>query len=268
MDADRGTPERRLGRAVADEFAHVDAWIFDLDGTLYPAATGLERELLRRVVLFLAERLGLSLEDARARHRDYFERFGATLTAVVQLHGIAPSDFIDFVHDIDLTCLKPDPGLADALEGLPGRRLVFTNGSRRHAERVLDALALTPLFEAIGHIEGSGYVGKPQASAYDHFVSAFKVDPRQAAMFDDRPANLAVPHSLGMRTVLVQEPGSAATDTDAPDHATDDLVGFLAGLRSQRTPTGTVRETVATKGALESIKHNKCARKRDYLTTR
>ena len=223
-----GTP----GGCAAAAFSHVSTWIFDLDDTLYPSATGLDAEMRRRVRLFLAQRLHLGPEAAEALHRDYVDRFGATLQAVVELHGVRPADFLRFVHDVDLSRLRPDAKLATALAALPGRRLVFTNGSQRHAQDVLRALDLAHLFEDICHIERHRFVGKPQQAAYDAFVAAFGVEPATAAMFDDRAANLAIPRRLGMRTILVVPPDAPPPDgpPEAADFVTDDLPAFLSGL--------------------------------------
>ena len=66
--------------------------------------------------------------------------------------------------------------------------------------------------------------------------------PRKAAMFEDLARNLAVPHALGMTTVLVVpertrevfREGWELEGRDAPhvDHVTDDLVGFLQSDRA------------------------------------
>lgn len=213
----------------------VDTWVFDLDDTLYPASVGLHGRMKQRVVAFIAEALGVPDQRAEAIHLDYYERFGSTLQAMVELHGVPPMRFLDFVHEIELAGLDPDPRLAAALAALPGRRVVFTNSSARHAETILGVLGIADLFEGVCHIEHCGYVGKPQRSAYDYFFAAHGIDPARAAMFEDRPGNLAVSHERGMRTVLIlpAEGDAAAARGALPGHvhaATADLPHFLAGL--------------------------------------
>src|ERR1700761_4914049 len=125
---------------MRDAFAHVDAWIFDLDDTLYPRSIGVHRQLKHRVVLFIADHMKIDHAAAEAVHLDYYERFGATLQGLVELHGVAPRAFLDFVHDIDLSVLTPNEDLVAALRMLPGRRVIFTNASRAHAAAALNAM--------------------------------------------------------------------------------------------------------------------------------
>ena len=121
----------------AASFAYVEAWVFDLDNTLYPADCKLFAQIDKRMGQFIADRLGLPLEQAQALREAYYYQHGTTLAGLVRLHGVAPHDFLDFVHDIDLGAVLPSPALAAALASLPGRKFIFTNGSRKHAEAAL-----------------------------------------------------------------------------------------------------------------------------------
>ena len=78
----------------------------------------------------------------------------------MQVHKLEPQGFLDYVHDIDLSPVPQLPELAAAVEALPGRRLIFTNGSRRHAERVAEKLGVLHLFEDICDIAACEYVAK------------------------------------------------------------------------------------------------------------
>lgn len=218
------SPRRTPGR-----FADVDTWIFDLDDTLYPRSAGLHEQMKARVVLFIADLMKLSAAEAEAIHTDYYERYGATLQGLMELHGVDPAPFLDFVHAIDLSPLSHDELLVKALETLPGRRIVFTNSSRRHATSVLEALKMTDLFEATYSIEDCGFIGKPQRSAYAGILAAHAIDPRTSAMFDDRVGNLVVPYDLGIRTVLVSPCGDAETSQVSShiDAITESLASFF-----------------------------------------
>lgn len=217
---------------MRDAFAHVDCWVFDLDDTLYPRSRGIHRQLKQRVVLFIADHLKIDPVAAEAVHLDYYDRFGATLQGLVELHGVAPRTFLDFIHDVDLSALVPDDGLIAALRALPGRRVVFTNASRGHAVAALDAMGMADLFDAIGSIEDGDFVGKPHPSAFSGFFAVHGIDPKTSVMFDDRVGNLIVPHDVGMKTVLVVDPEIGELEpVDKPAHVDvviSNLVTFLS----------------------------------------
>ena len=219
---------------VRESFAHVDTWVFDLDDTLYPRSVDLHGQMRDRVVTFIANHMKIDRTAAEAVHRDYYERFGSTLQAMVQLHGVSPNAFLDFVHQIDLSVLVHNEDLIGALRALPGRRIIFTNAPRGHATSALKAMGMADLFEAIASIEDSAFIGKPNLSAFSGFFEAHGVDPKTAAMFEDRPGNLLVPHELSMKTVLVVDPLFEDADRVAkPAHAdliVTDLTGFLRQL--------------------------------------
>ena len=215
-------------------------WIFDLDNTLYPAECNLFAQVDQRMGDYISKTLGVPYPYARHLQKSYYRQFGTTLSGLMQVHKMAPEPFLDYVHDIDLSVLPDVPELRAAIQRLPGRRLIFTNGSRKHAEGVAGKLGLLDLFEDICDITACGFVPKPAAAAFEGMVARHGFEPREAAMFEDMPQNLEVPHALGMATVLIR---STYMDhpiqekmkkwTALPDyihHATDDLTGFLEGL--------------------------------------
>ena len=225
-------------------FGHVTTWVFDLDNTLYPADSGIWPRIDERITLFLVEIFGIDGQSARALHKHYYSRHGATLSGLVQEHLDLTERFLDFVHDIDRSSLKPDPVLAHEIGRLRGRKLIFTNGSRSHAILTAKQLGLDGLFEDAFDIVAAGLTPKPAEGAYDVFFERCGVNPRAAAMFEDVTRNLAVPKAKGMTTTLVtakagrldhREAHDQST-TDAPDVAdfvTDDLPEFLARLNVQ-----------------------------------
>jgi len=221
-------------------FGHVEAWVFDLDNTLYPADCNLFAQIDRRMGEFIADHLGLPLEEAKLLREAYYYEHGTTLAGLVRLHGTEPDAFLDYVHDIDLTAVAPSPDLRSALQALPGRKFIFTNGSRKHAEAVAARLGVAGLFEDICDIHALDYIyPKPMREAYERFVKAYGVVPRQAAMFDDLPHNLEAAHRIGMTTVLVQgvtdhpEHQAMASWTELPahiHHRTEALASFLSAI--------------------------------------
>src|SRR5215467_3086965 len=121
----------------------IETWIFDLDNTLYPVSCRLFDQIHARMTRFIAARFDLSPEAALARQKVYFREHGTTLRGLMVVDRIDPSEFLAFVHDIDLTCVPPDPVLVASLAALPGRKIVHTTGSHRHDHRPLDHLVTT-----------------------------------------------------------------------------------------------------------------------------
>ena len=120
--------------------------------------------------------------------------------------------------------------LRAAITALRGRKIVYTNGSREHARRVVGALGLTGVFDRLYGIEDARYLPKPSSEAFDTLFALDRLDAGRAAMFEDDPRNLAIPHALGLRTVLVTAPGAPEEVHPHVDHRTDDLAAFLAQL--------------------------------------
>ncbi|MCU0908839.1 MAG: pyrimidine 5'-nucleotidase [Rhodobacteraceae bacterium] len=216
---------------VADRFANVRTWVFDLDNTLYPPTARLFDLIDQRMTAYIIRALGVDATSADRLRADYWHRYGTTLAGLMAEHGVDPAPYLVDVHDIPLDRLSPDPDLAARLRDLPGRRIVYTNGSAPYAERVLAARGLTGLFDAVYGVEHAGYRPKPEAAAFATVFARDGLTPAQAAMFEDDARNLAVPHALGLRTVHV---APAPDPADHIHHHTDDLAAFLAPLGQAR----------------------------------
>ncbi|HML14822.1 MAG TPA: pyrimidine 5'-nucleotidase [Xanthobacteraceae bacterium] len=218
-------------------FSHVDTWVFDLDNTLYPRHLNLWQQVDDRIREFVARFLDVTHEEAFRVQKDYYRRYGTTMRGLMTEHGLNPDDFLDFVHEIDHSPLTPNPALGAAIEALPGRKLILTNGTRKHADAVMRRLAIDHHFEGVFDIVAAELEPKPLPQTYDRFLMAHGVDAGHAAMFEDLARNLAVPHALGMTTVLVVPAGTREVfreswELEGPgephvDHVTDDLAGFL-----------------------------------------
>ncbi|MGB8841000.1 MAG: pyrimidine 5'-nucleotidase [Aliidongia sp.] len=215
----------------------IDTWIFDLDNTLYPASSDLFPQISARMGEFIAGRFGLDAEAARAMRTRLFRSHGTTLRGLMVDHGVDPHEFMDYVHDIDLSGLAPARGLAAVFAALPARKLVHTNGSRRHAARILDHLGLAGHVVGIFDIADAGFLPKPDPAGYRTLIGRFGVEPGRAAMVEDMAVNLAPAAALGMVTVLVRSANEWAIDGAEGDwihHRTDDLAGWLAALPARR----------------------------------
>lgn len=207
-------------------FAHVETWVFDLDNTLYPPAIRLFDQIEARMTAYVVQTLGVEAEEANRLRRHYWQTHGTTLAGLMREHSIDPVAYLADVHDIDLSAVAPSASLKHALGRLPGRKIVYTNGSREHARRVTAAVGLEGAFDALYGVEDAGYLPKPEARAFATVFALDGVETRRAAMFEDDHRNLEVPHTLGMRTVLV---GPTATHPHV-HHQTEDLAEFLGRL--------------------------------------
>jgi putative hydrolase of the HAD superfamily len=222
----------------AARFREIETWVFDLDNTLYPVECDLFSQVDQRMGEFIADFLAVDFAEARRVQKDYYRTFGTTLHGLMHRHGVDPHAFLDYVHDIDLSPLTHDAGLARAIGALPGRKYILTNGSRAHAERVAGKLGVLEQFDDVFDIAAGGYMPKPDRAIYERFLERFTVRPEQAAIFEDLSRNLEMPSVLGMATILVtpaacahpdDREGWAPQDREAPhvDHVTDDLKRFL-----------------------------------------
>jgi putative hydrolase of the HAD superfamily len=220
-------------RLLPERLAQAEAWIFDLDNTLYPASCNLFAQVDTRIGAFIADRLGIDGDEAYRLQKHYFRTYGTSLRGLMLHHEVEPREFLDFVHEIDVTPVQPDPTLDEALGRLPGRKVIFTNGSVKHAENVMARLGVGRHFEAIFDIVAADYFPKPEPFVYDVMVRRHWIDPRRAVMIEDLPKNLAPAHAMGMTTVLVRTDADWAqdgVDGDHIDHVTDDLVRWLGGV--------------------------------------
>lgn len=214
------------------DLVHIDTWLFDLDNTLYPVETEFMTLIEGRMTDFMEKVTGLPRDEARAIQKKYYHAHGTTLAGLIAHHDIDPEDFLTEVHDVSLDRLTPDVKMADALMRLPGRRLVFTNGSAAHAERVLERLQIAHAFEDIFHISAADYIPKPSPLTFEKMMARHGVSAVGSAFFEDSEVNLAPAAQLGMTTVLVG-PHAVASTADFVQHRTNDLVAFLSGARIQ-----------------------------------
>jgi len=226
-------------------FDHVQTWVFDLDNTLYPASSKLFDQISRRMTGFISEHFDIAPDAALARQRDFFMRYGTTLRGLMVEHRLDPEPFLDYVHRIDVGMVAANPNLERQLDRLPGRKLIFTNGSRVHAERVMDRIGVSHHFEDIFDIAAADYVPKPDLTSYSIMLDRHRVDPGRACMIEDIAINLEPAKSLGMATVWLKgdiewaRPMNAGSKVpDYIDHVADDLGSWLDAVIGRRPRTG------------------------------
>jgi putative hydrolase of the HAD superfamily len=227
-------------RPVPRDFGSIETWVFDLDNTLYPHHLNLWQQVDERIRDYIADFLKVPHDQAFRIQKDYYRRYGTTMRGLMTEHGLKPDDYLEFVHKIDHSPLEPNPALGAALEKLPGRKLILTNGTRKHADAVMKRLAVDEHFEDVFDIIAAELEPKPSPRTYDRFLARHDVDPGKAAMFEDLARNLEAPHALGMTTVLVVPEAQREVfregwelegrDAAHVDHLTDDLAGFLQAI--------------------------------------
>jgi putative hydrolase of the HAD superfamily len=219
----------RRGRPLHE----IETWVFDLDNTLYPATSTVYPEVEQRMNAFIMNELGLDLDEAVALRRRFFTAHGTTLRGLMNEYGMNPQPFLDYCHELDLSSLLHDRRLVAAIAALPGRKLIFTNATQRHASRVLDRLGLAAQFCAIHDIEACRYLPKPDPSGYRTLIAEHNIEAARAAMVEDIPRNLAPAAALGMTTIWLRggpHEELAAAGDEHVHHAVDDLAEFLAAI--------------------------------------
>ena len=214
--------------SLKSAFQHVNAWVFDLDNTLYPPEMRLFDQIEVRMTDYVMTSLNVNRDTADRLRKDYWHRYGTTLAGLMREHDVDPGPYLTDVHDISLDHMEPDAELAAHISNLPGRRIVYTNGCAPYAERVLASRGLSGLFDAVYGVEHAEFLPKPERGAFDRIFAQDGLDPTRAAMFEDEERNLNVPHDLGMRTVHV---APSATPGQHIHHHTNNLTAFLAELQ-------------------------------------
>ncbi len=222
-----------LTGSLPGRLSGVNSWLFDMDNSLYQASVNLFAQIDRKMEAYVGQLLGLGRDEARALQKRYFHEHGTTLKGLMLSHQVDPYHFLSFVHDIDTSVLDENPRLRAALMKLPGRRIVFTNGDRPYAERVLGAIGILDCFEDIHDIHAMDYHPKPDPRAYSGLCAAHGVDPARAFFVDDMAHNLKPAHALGMVTGWVNngsERGDHGHSPDFIDHEIADLTDWLEEL--------------------------------------
>ncbi len=207
------------------QFQHVTDWVFDLDHTLYPPENRLFDQIETKMTDYIVDLLAIDAASASTLRNRYWTTYGTTLAGLMKEHNIDPDPFLWDVHQINFSVIAPNPALGAAVDALPGRKIIYTNGTIPYANDVLNALEITSVFDAIYGVESAGYRPKPELQAFEAIFGHDQTKTAYGAMFEDDVRNLAVPKDLGMRTVLV----SSSDEYPAAhvDFMTTDLTAFL-----------------------------------------
>ncbi|MBL3703396.1 pyrimidine 5'-nucleotidase [Sulfitobacter sp. BDSS02] len=212
---------------IKTSFSHVETWVFDLDNTLYPPSVRLFDQIEVHMTKYVMDTLSVDAEEADKLRSEYWRTYGTTLAGLMRVHGVDPGPYLTKVHEISFDHLEEDLALAAAIAALPGRRIVYTNGTRPYAENVLKARGLSEVFDGIYGVEHAQFLPKPEREAFEMVFALDGLNPGRAAMFEDDARNLVAPHAMGMQTVHV---APDRLEADHIHHHTDDLASFVARL--------------------------------------
>ncbi len=196
----------------------VEAWVFDLDNTLYPASASVYPAIGERMTAYIARALACDADQASEIRERYFQLYGATVLGLAKHHVIDPADFLYDVHRVDLSDITYDEALAALIAALPGRKYILTNGDESYAHAVAARLGIAGLMDDIVGIDATALKPKPDIAAFQSFVARTGIEARASLYFDDHPRNLEAAFELGFRTALVGDaPKPAFVDYAAPD---------------------------------------------------
>ena len=205
-------------------------WIFDLDNTLYSGKTKVFEQVDKKMSKYISDKLNISIGEARKIQKNYFHEYNTTLNGMIKNHKINANEFLDFVHDINIDFLKKDKKLADELEKLEGKKIIFTNGSRKHALNVTSKIGINQYFDGIFDIVDSDFIPKPSMEPYKKLVEKHKIDPKLSVLVEDIARNLKPAYEMGMKTVWIEndEPWSKEfSDSNFVNYKTNNLSEFL-----------------------------------------
>lgn len=218
---------------LSSPFQSIDTWIFDLDNTLYPASSRLFDQVDRRITEYIMQALDLKWDDAHKKQKLFFREYGTSLSGMMEVHNIPANEYLEYVHNIDLSPLAPSPALNQALEQLPGRKVIFTNGSTAHAKNVTEKLGITHHFDATFDIVDCEFTPKPDLIVYEKMLSTLSINPKSAVMIEDMARNLVPAAALGITTVWVRTEEAWAVEGaggDHIEHIVDDLTEWLNSI--------------------------------------
>ena len=219
------------------ELQIVKYWIFDLDNTLYSGKTKVFEQVDKKMSKYISEKLNITIEEARKIQKNYFHEYNTTLNGMIKNHKIDANEFLEFVHDIDIDFLKKDLELQKELLKLKGKKIIFTNGSRKHALNVTQKIGIDQCFDDIFDIVDSNFVPKPAIEPYNELVKKHKIDPKSCLFVEDIARNLKPAYEMGMKTVWIEneEPWAKKfSDSSYSNYKTNNLSEFLKKINIAR----------------------------------
>jgi len=214
---------------------NIDTWVFDLDNTLYSADSGIFQQVGTLMGKFVAKHLNINIKKAKEIQRKYYKQHGTTLKGLMDNHGVDPDSFLEEVHKLDYSIVNPNLKLAKNLENLNGKKFIFTNANKKHADIILDKLQIANLFEGIFDIKMANYIPKPEIQTYEKLIETYNINPNKTIMFDDIAKNLVPASKVGFTTVWIDVGHENFSDDIASskkylDYQTKNLSNWLSNI--------------------------------------
>ena len=215
------------------ELKKIKYWLFDLDNTLYSGETKVFDQVDKKMSSFISKKLNVDIKEARIIQKNYFHKYNTTLNGMLKNHNNDAEEFLEFVHDVNLDFLEKDLKLKNEIAKLNGKKFIFTNGSRSHANNVIKKIGIENLFDGIFDITDSNYVPKPLMDPYNKIIKKYGLEPEYCIFIEDIARNLEPAFKLGMKTVWIKnnEPWAAEqSDSSFVHYQTENLSKFLGDI--------------------------------------
>ena len=212
------------------ELIKIKYWIFDLDNTLYSGQTKVFEQVDKKMSSFISEKLNISIQEAKKIQKKYFHKYNTTLSGMIKHHKIDANEFLEFVHDVNLDFLKKNKELEKEIARISGKKIIFTNGSKAHAENVTKKIGINKLFDGVFDIVDADFIPKPSIESYKKIIQKYKIEPQYCIFIEDIARNLKPAHELGMKTVWIKndEPWAAEFSSESfINYRTENLTNFL-----------------------------------------
>jgi putative hydrolase of the HAD superfamily len=216
------------------ELKNIKNILFDCDGVLYQDLEAVFGQVSRKMTEYISNKLNVDLKKAKELQTNYFHKYNTSLNGLMIHHEIDPKEFLDFVHDIDLSFLEKDTALRHELENINLRKFVFTNGSHDHVKHITTTLGIDDQFEGIFDIVDAEYHPKPEPKAFDLMIEKFKIDPKETLYIEDIAKNLSIGKERGTITAWLinnEEWGKKESDKEYIDYKIENLTLFLKEIR-------------------------------------
>ena len=208
-------------------------WIFDLDNTVYDINAGVFEKISSRITNFIITALSVTREEANIVRSNMYKKYGLTLTGLMREYGIAPDEYLDYIHDVTHPELKYDEQLKLNLKNLTGRKFIYTNASKNHSKNILSVMGIEAEFEKILDIKATQYVPKPDPKSYNIMLKAFGISGDQignSIFIEDTAKNLRPAKVLGIKTVWIENEFNLKDyreNSEFIDYKYSDLKSFL-----------------------------------------
>jgi putative hydrolase of the HAD superfamily len=214
--------------------ANIKNILFDCDGVLYQDLEAVFGQVSKKMTEYISKKLNIDLKKAKELQTNYFHKYNTSLNGLMIHHDIPPREFLEYVHDIDLSFLEKDKTLRYELENIKINKFVFTNGSKEHVKNITTHLGIDDQFDGVFDIVDAEYHPKPEAKAFDLMVQKFKIDPNETLYIEDIAKNLSIGKERGTITAwLINDEywGKKESEKDYIDYKIENLSFFLKEIR-------------------------------------